>query len=679
MTAKRIRCECGRVYEPAKHAVCPACGAAPIVATVEPPKPGATEDKPLVRQDDRESDIYAEDTKPIAISARTLAIIGGVLFALIVFVVILRHGGSGDEKDRKKETVVTPTPTAAPTATPAPTASVTPPPIILPQGFDLAGAIANAAPGATIKVPPGYYPGGLVISRGVKLVATGGQAVIQADGHECLSVRAAGVSVQGIQFFCNGIGELPAISITDAADLELDGCRIQSGTALGVSMTGNAGLKATGTTFTASNGAALRMQQGKATLTQSTFADSRTGVSLTSGATIELQACAFERNGAGAQGSLISASGQGTNVTASDCHFTGNYAGAFLSEGATFSATNTSFNENVATNSNATGLVLVHKGARAVINGSKFESNRQGVTIGQGGALEMDKCEFNNNGVQGSRQMILTTMPIAVIGEGATATVRNTTIANSTQIAVAVLNAGNLTLEDVEIYGAHTAGLQIGDPGSARAHAEIRRAKLHHNQTAVGIFAGSTATMEDSGCSENNDGIVVGDRESQLELRKTGVVANRDHGLAVYGEGAATVVECEFRNNARGAQSGMPRHSAGRGFVSLDNCVFGGNRVFAVGAYAQSQLILARINFDGTDKTNIYKERGAIVQMESVPSPSPSASPSEETSPAPNESPTETATASPSATPPHRSRSTPRPRRHEDDASRILRRIFGPH
>src|SRR5205085_11171662 len=84
MSAKRIRCECGRVYEPAKHSVCPACGAPPMVATVEPPKSTPEEKQPLVRQKD--SDVREEDAQPIAINRRTLAIAGGAIFAVLALI-----------------------------------------------------------------------------------------------------------------------------------------------------------------------------------------------------------------------------------------------------------------------------------------------------------------------------------------------------------------------------------------------------------------------------------------------------------------------------------------------------------------------------------------------------------------------------------------------------------------
>ena len=142
MSAKRIRCECGRVYEPAKNPTCPSCGAQPLVATVESPKEKGG-DQPLVRQKHEALDVAAEDAKPLAINPRIVAIIAGAALALIVLVVLLT-------RDHDNVVIVQPGPTA--TVSIAPTATTTPAQgnnnqqtIVLPQNFDLPGAIASAA------------------------------------------------------------------------------------------------------------------------------------------------------------------------------------------------------------------------------------------------------------------------------------------------------------------------------------------------------------------------------------------------------------------------------------------------------------------------------------------------------------------------------------------------------
>ena len=129
-----------------------------------------------------------------------------------------------------------------------------------------------------------------------------GQVFIQSEGRECLSVGAAGVVVQNVQFICNGIGELAAISVAQGADLELEACKVQSNTALGVSASG--AIKALGSSFTAANGTALRLNsKAHGIFTQCSVGESVFGLWLAKGARAELHSCAFDRNGgAGKQG-----------------------------------------------------------------------------------------------------------------------------------------------------------------------------------------------------------------------------------------------------------------------------------------------------------------------------------------------------------------------------------------
>ncbi len=126
--------------------------------------------------------------------------------------------------------------------------------------------------------------------------------------------------------------------------------------------------------------------------------------------------------------------------------------------------------------------------------------------------------------------------------------------------------------------------------------------------------------------------------------------------------------------------------------ITLQNCRFGDNRVYAAGASTQSKLSLTNCVFDGTDKTNLYRERGSIIETNEPPTPTPAPSPAPpagtETSPTPVE------TAEPSVSPapesrssplPERSKITPRPRRKPtprphpptpEDIRRALRKLL---
>lgn len=605
---------------------------------------------------------------------RSLAVVGVAIVVLVLVVLAARRSGERDVRASEPAPART-EPSATPVRNPTAYAQTSPPPgTTFPQTFDLPAAIASAAPGATIKVPAGFYSGGLIVTRAARIISAGGPVLIQSDGRECLSVRSGGVYVQGVQFVVNGIGDLPAISVAEGAELEMEGCRIQSMTSLGVSVAKNATLKALGTTFAASNGTALRVEQAKANLTQSSFPDAAVGLGAQNGAVVELQSCAFERNGAAnpKSGATILAQGQTTSVTATDCHFNSNSAGVLVTEGAAFNAAKCSFNENGAgvNESQLGGMISARKAARLTFSGSAFERNAHGILITDRSTLEMDGCTFSNNGAQ-TRQLNLNTVPLVV--SGGKATVRNTTIANSLQFAGYAVNGGTLVLENVDIIAARTAGLGLGDREGAPVRAEIRRSRLQRNGTALGVFAGSSAVVEDSEIRDNERGILVADRGTQVELRKTAVTGSKEQGLTVYDQGRAVAIESEFRNNARGAQSGMPQKSAAHGSLTLEDCTIGGNRVWGVGAHAQSELILVRVSFDGTDKTNIFRERSASVRTDAVAeaSPTPDASAS-----AGEGEKSENARKQQ-----RRARATPRPhrgKRAEEEAARILRRLFGP-
>jgi hypothetical protein len=311
-----------------------------------------------------------------------------------------------------------------------------------------------------------------------------------------------------------------------------------------------------------------------------------------------------------------------------------------------------------------------------------FEANRHGISVGEGATLELSQSQLAGNGLSQSRQIIVPSLPLAVFGPGAHATVRSCVFANSPQFAVTVFGGGSLTLDDVEVSNARVAGLIVGDQSAAPAQAEIMRSRFHHSGTAIGVFAGSAATVTDGQIFENDDGIRVSDPQSRLEVRNTRFVGQREHGLLVEGEGRASVSSSEFRDNARGAVSGAPRRSKGPGMLTLENCLVGGNRVVGVGAYGKSELTLVRCDLEETNKLKIHRDRAAVVQNDAAAAPTATPADSEPTtSKSPEEGMRETEQASPAKVAPskkQRQKANPRRRSREEDAARLLRRIFQP-
>ena len=372
-------------------------------------------------------------------------------------------------------------------------------------------------------------------------------------------------------------------------------------------------------------------------------------------------------------------------MTAEDCHFTNNTAGIRALDGATLTISSSSFKENGITPREGAmlGLVVLFNGAKGSIANSTFDSNKQGVTAVNGSKLQIDKCQFSGNGIQGNE--ILFCQPIGVDGNDALVTVGNSVLTDSAQYAANALDGGTIVLEDTEISGARGPGLVVGYRGEGPGRAEVKRCRFLHNLTGVGLVAGSRVTIEDSEFRENQDGIIALDPKTSLRGTKLKFTGNTDSGLFVRQNAEAVVTNSDFMNNARGAIAGVGGKSAERATLALENCRFGGSRFFAVGACTQSQVSLTNCAFDGSDKKNIYKERGAIVQTNGAPgTPTP---PNEsETSPAPQESASPTVSPENSATPsPGSKKKSPKPRRSStprphpptpEDIGRALRKLL---
>jgi nitrous oxidase accessory protein NosD len=635
----RVRCSCGRVYDPQKHTTCPDCGAESAVESVvvaekiKPPVPPSIEPE-LKRDDERKAGSFAQLLRalpwPVYAAVALLALI------ILFFALRPRPPVPDDEESSRSSSLTKKTKEAkhdvvsvheesslGPSVAPSPSATTAPfipssgytvPSGIVMGGVNLGELIARAKAGETVTVPAGLYPGGLTIDHPVHIVADsrgGGQVVIQSEGKESLSVRSKGVTIQNIQFWCKGIGDLPAVSVADGAELEMEGCKIQSGSGLGLSVS-NASIKTLGSTFNTPSGIAVLVNgQAHASFTQSTFLQSQIGLGVQSGATAELHSCAFEGIGMGAKdGAIIVAAGENTQVTGTDCHFTNNTVGMGAREKASLSLTTCTFKGN-ALDSRSSGLVVLRDAQVAI---------------------------------------------------------RKTSFVDASPYAVNVMSNATLTLDETEISGSRAAGLVIGERNASPAHAEIKHSRFNRNAIGVGIVAGSSAEIEDSECSENNEGILVLEQGSRLKLRKTAIVSNRNHGLQVYANAEVTVIDSDIRNNARGALSGVPHKASQHAALTIEDCRIGGNQVFGVGACAQSQLILTRCVFEQDSKKNIYRESGAIVQMDTGSELTPSPEEAAEATPSPE------STAKTKSGSRHTTRT--RPRQQDEDAARDISRII---
>ena len=552
--SKRIRCTCGRVYDPTQHTHCPDCGTAPVAPP--PPLPKQTEPGADLPQAEPVVPHPAPIPIPVPLKPRAIAVTAVAVFALVVLVFVVRHSAKQSEGVHKEQPQPSPSATTSIKTEGGTTIVVIPPHSgggsqtiggegTTRPGSNFAEQIANAAASATIKVPPGLYPGSLILNKPVHIVGdspVGGQVMIQSEGKSCAVIMAKGVSFTNVQFLCNGIGDLPALIVADGAELNFDGCKIQSNTGIGVIAAGNASIKAVGSSFTTAQGAAVRLQQNaKGNFTQSSFANSKIGLSVMSGASAELHSCAVNNSGMGdSEGVIMTIAGEKTQLTADDCQFTNNDGGINVQDGGSLNLTKSSFKQNGASSGGVVGLIVVRTSAHAALTSDTFESNRSGVLVTDGGNLEMADCNFNQNGFRQPKQIAAGSLPISVVGQSSAAVVRHTVIANSAPYGVSVLSGGKLTMEDSEISGSQGLGLVMGDRTDPGGTAEIKHTQFVGNSTAMGVCAGASASVADTEVRENNDGLVVIDANSHLKVTKTKIISNRDHGLYAYTNGELT-------------------------------------------------------------------------------------------------------------------------------------------
>lgn len=642
----RVRCSCGRIYDPAKHSTCPDCGAESAVESVvvaEKAKAPAPVEPPPGKRERIEP--RPVDFGQFIRSLPWPVYAAGAAFMLIVLAIALRRGGApatnvATEKERQvpvPEQKSSPGESPSSSATVPPTVPTAPPgaPTFPPGGVvptmaigNLTDMIAKAGPNGTVKLAPGLYQGGATVTQPVKIIGeNASQVFIQSDTRDALAIRSKGVVLQNVQVMFNGTGEVAALTVADNGELEADGIKVMSSSSYGLSVVANGSIKATASTFSVSNGTAAQIdRQSHANFTKCSFTDAQTGLTIANGSTAQLHSCGFERNGARTgRGAIMAIAGDKVQVIADDCRFSSNPSGIIVADGASLLGSNCQFKDNGISSvqgNSALGLIQVRSGGKATLQADTFEANSQGLVATNGGTMEIEKCRFDGTGLQTRGELIPACTAICGNGQGTTLTVKNSTISGSASYSMAVIWSARLNMENTEVSGARTVGLLVGDRNGLGSTAEIKHCKFVRNTTGIGVCAGSNVNVTDSESRENSEGVIALDKGTRVVLVKTAMIGNREHGLCVYGGAEGEASDSQIENNARGAQSGMQhKNSGGSASLVLQNTHVSGNQMFGVGVYAKNQLTLTGVMFEGNGKTNIYRENGSTLHTDGAVDP----------------------------------------------------------
>lgn len=653
MPAKRIRCVCGKIYDPVVQAQCPACGtqarvgnlpAVNIAGATAPPPPPSPVQAPLPPAFASTSSLPPPPPPPpLAVPtggnvsvirgrrAAAIAAAAVVAFLLVLAAALLfrpwqqhREVAPANLDERKDF----PSPSPAPTTT-APRARN--PWIADAQsaadsdGRDLAAILAKAGDGDTVRIRPGTYTGGLVLSKAVRLIGEGNPSsqgagvVLQANGAECVSVRAKGVVLENLQLTADAPTTAAIVAIADGAELEIKNCAVNSAAGPGCVASGTSALIASDCTFKTPAGVALELAGGaRAQCTGCRFNDCQIACKVSDAAGADLRTCAFENNGRpDGTGGIATASGEGAKLTVADCKLKGNPGGIRVSGSALAEISDCTFADNgiSAGSSFGEGLVSVGRGGRAIFAGNTCEANLQGLAVRDGGTLEVERCRLASCGLatapgSGPSPPCL---PLSATGAGSSLTVRRTSVVEAKVPALHVLSGATLVLEDSELSGSPIAGLLVGEPGGPPAQATVKRTVFARNTIGCRVRAASHAEIEGGEFSDNGTGAVAQESGTRLGLRAVSLNRNRDYGIHAQSGADATADDCVLEGNERGAWSGVEKNSAGRASFTLTNCRVNGSRAFAAGACVQSFLALNNCSI-APNPSAIYRERGATVR-----------------------------------------------------------------
>jgi parallel beta-helix repeat protein len=141
------------------------------------------------------------------------------------------------------------------------------------------------------------------------------------------------------------------------------------------------------------------------------------------------------------------------------------------------------------------------------------------------------------------------TLACVAVHDSADPTLRRCTISGSRDVGVFVYDDGRSTYEDCEITGHGGTGISISDGGQAK----FQRCFIHKNRSGgVAIFPGGRASFDGCRIVDNGkSGATVGSK-GQADFHGCLIVDNKTFGLILKDAAAASLVDCDLRDNHDG-------------------------------------------------------------------------------------------------------------------------------
>lgn len=665
MATKLTRCLCGKIFDPAENAVCPACGAEQRneVQPAQPPPETApaktelrvTRSEPLHPPQSGGGGEKREIH--FSFSVRQLVQFGGGAVAAVAIAVIvwwLLHrpphenptggtvakiedssGRMNGDIAKKADPKIEPQPTPTPTPTPAPDPAAPKNWVADAEngkgtdGADLGAIIEMAKDGDTITLKPGTYSAGFHLDKKIRIAgekAEPDRFVITTKGQKRPTrITAVGATLANLQFVQDESATGPAFMVENDSDLTIEGCALKLSHAIGIMARSPAKFTMTNCTFT--TGAARTMLlrgPSKVTMTQCIFTGGVGAISAEKEAQLTMRGCKFQNIGdKEAKESAISISGAGVSIVAEDCTFSGCRMPLQAEEGASLALTKCTLTGNGVRGEKGDftkGVISVSKRASLTLKDVTFEGNMQGINLYQEGTAEVADCKFTNGGllVQDTGFMNFC-VPLRIYGEGAKATVLHSTFAQSKPHAIFMEDGASISVDDSEFAGTQFVGLMASrtpemKPGAA-SEVIVKKSRFSGNAACMFLTA-AKATVE--GCEFRNNGSGLSATGAGTTVNVTGgvVAGQKDFGFLITSDAALTLSGVSFEENQHGLQLGVAGKPAEKGTALIEECKFKGSMDADVLAYQPSKVTMRLCEFDPAEGAKVKREKGALIESD---------------------------------------------------------------
>jgi hypothetical protein len=446
---------------------------------------------------------------------------------------------------------------------------------------------------------------------------------LNQDQLNVVHIEAGHVTFTNLQIEQDFNASFAALYCVRQAHVELTNTAVTSKSTYSVSVGDDAQLEARDSAFSSSEIGYGVIYTGRAhgVMTRCHIFGNKFGLEVENQSRVSADSCTFQYNGdQNGYGIVADVDGNGATLDIARSNFLQNSAGIYAQESGALTMTGCTLENNgisLEAPHVTAGLICVETGAQANLTDLSCKFNKQGISVLTAGKAQLNNLNLSSTGIVTSNNEYITYCnAIYLNGDGTTASVSKSTIADAVYNGVVVVNGAKAMVENTSISDTKLYGLVFGSEDNTPGYGTVNNSTVVGNHLS-GVFVQSKSSVEINGGEISNNlsnGVEVSGAGSSATVSNIYVRNHPKVGMMAYLGGTITSKHCTIEKNQYGIQAGLPdtgRESGGT--IFLESSLVQNNSAYGAISCAGSVINLTGNRFQN-GRYDYLRQAGGVIR-----------------------------------------------------------------